>query len=64
MAINGSNPTINPKIEYELKQLAKPNCKKCYGRGYTGLLKGNDGKNMIRQCTCTIKIHDQINNLK
>ena len=54
MADNASNPTINPKVEYELNQSANPDCKKCFGRGYTGLLKGLNGEKMIRKCKCTL----------
>lgn len=38
------------KFVDELKQLANPNCKKCYGRGYIGY---NQTIQMILRCRCT-----------
>lgn len=42
---------------YQIPLLKKPNtsCKKCYGRGYTGI---NSQNNLYSPCNCILKIID------
>ena len=48
---------IDAVVEKALKEKANPNCKEkgCFGRGYTGIYRGNNKHNFIIRCSCTGK---------
>jgi len=41
--------TIDPKIIEKSKENANPDCKKCYGRGYSGV---NFDVGIVQTCKC------------